>query len=186
MRTDKQAQVFSRLAEGSLAVAVNGQVFSRACRGRRDKRLSENWVELTGSQLNRGYQIVQLRPFGKFLVHQLVILAHKGCLLPGYEINHIDGNKLNNALENLEIVSRAENMNHAHLTGLSYRKRVPVICIETGAVFPSISAAAFSLGLDHRGICDVLKGRQKHTRGLSFKRLHQSSDITNKKQGANK
>ena len=35
------------------------------------------------------------------------------------EVNHIDGDKLNNSIENLEWVTRAENAQHAYDTGLS-------------------------------------------------------------------
>lgn len=45
--------------------------------------------------------------------HRLVAEAFIGEIKDGYEVNHIDGNKLNNNLSNLEIVSHLENMQHA-------------------------------------------------------------------------
>lgn len=53
-----------------------------------------------------------------FPVHQLVAKAFipNPNNLP--EVNHIDGNKLNNSLENLEWVTRGENNRHAWRTGL--------------------------------------------------------------------
>ena len=53
-------------------------------------------------------------------VHRLVAEAFIG--IPpfhGAMINHIDGNKLNSSVENLEWVSASENALHAHRTGLS-------------------------------------------------------------------
>lgn len=42
-------------------------------------------------------------------VHQLVWLAFKGEIPKGMTIDHIDGNKRNNKLENLELVTQSDN-----------------------------------------------------------------------------
>lgn len=52
--------------------------------------------------------------------HRLLWEAFRGP--PGEKsINHIDGNRLNNALENLELVTHAENLAHAGRIGLMRR-----------------------------------------------------------------
>lgn len=64
-----------------------------------------------------GYYTVSFRQ-KSFLVHRLVTKA----FIPNKEnkpqVNHIDGNKLNNNLNNLEWCSRLENMRHAFNLGL--------------------------------------------------------------------
>ncbi|MDL5055907.1 HNH endonuclease [Geitlerinema calcuttense] len=67
-----------------------------------------------------GYQIVTLynpRQLTK-KVHQLVMSAFVGPRPDGYEVNHKDGDKANNHLENLEYVTPAENKAHAVRNGL--------------------------------------------------------------------
>lgn len=52
-----------------------------------------------------------------YLVHRLVAHAFLG-EVDGLDINHINGNKHDNMLNNLEIVSRQENIDHAIKLGL--------------------------------------------------------------------
>lgn len=51
-------------------------------------------------------------------VHALVAHAFIGDRPESLQINHIDGNKQNNTLANLEYCTRKENAFHAHATGL--------------------------------------------------------------------
>lgn len=86
--------------------------------------------ELAGG-IKRGYRQVILMNNNKRyykLVHRLVAET----FIPNYtkrpQINHIDGNKLNNNVENLEWCTRSENMIHAYKTGLEkplYAKENP-------------------------------------------------------------
>lgn len=51
-------------------------------------------------------------------VHQLVAQAFIPNFVKGTEINHVDGNKLNNAVSNLEVSNPSHNQLHAVRTGL--------------------------------------------------------------------
>jgi len=53
-----------------------------------------------------------------YLIHRLVAIHFIPNPLNLPEINHIDGNKINNRPNNLEWVNKSENMKHAHAFGL--------------------------------------------------------------------
>lgn len=52
------------------------------------------------------------------LVHRLVAEAFISKIEGKTDVNHIDGNKYNNSVDNLEWVSKSENMYHAYRTGI--------------------------------------------------------------------
>lgn len=69
------------------------------------------------------YQIINLSKLdGKkrtFRVHRLVMMAFNPVEnMDELEVNHLDGNKKNNKLENLEWCTASENQKHAFKTGL--------------------------------------------------------------------
>ena len=102
---------------------------------------------------NNGYKIVTLSDNGKqkyFTIHRLVcfhFLENKN----NYKvINHKDGNKLNNDVENLEWCTNSQNSSHAYKLGLqkgafvSGSKNISskkVLKISDGKIFDSIKEA---------------------------------------------
>jgi hypothetical protein len=72
-----------------------------------------------------GYQTVRLCSNGKFSypkVHRLVASAFIPNPEGKSEVNHIDGNKSNNNVDNLEWCTKSENMKHAYKLGLRKNK----------------------------------------------------------------
>lgn len=53
------------------------------------------------------------RNYKTHLVHRLVVSAFVGDIPDGMDVNHKDGNKKNNHVDNLEIVTKSENVRHA-------------------------------------------------------------------------
>lgn len=83
---------------------------------KKGKQYRSSWNNRTG------YPMVTLFKEGKpkhYLIHRLVALAFIPNPLNKPCINHIDGNKKNHSLSNLEWVTYSENGLHAYRTGLN-------------------------------------------------------------------
>ena len=111
---------------------------------------------------DRGYALVTLCKNGKtkhFQVHRLVAEAFIDNPKNKPQVNHIDGNHLNNCKENLEWVTAQENIKHKYDV-LKYTSptRKAVRCVETGVVYESISAAADMNGVSVGSLSGVLNG----------------------------
>lgn len=69
----------------------------------------------------QGYKVVNLK--GKlYYIHRLVAEAFIPNIANKPQINHIDGNKLNNKVDNLEWCTNSENIKHAYKIGLKEYK----------------------------------------------------------------
>lgn len=126
----------------------------------------------------RGYPNVNLRnDDGKSYlkcVHRLVAEAFIDNPENLPEVNHIDGVKTNNSVNNLEWCSAKENNNHARKTGLHKSDGdKAVVQIKNGipvAIYKSASEASRKTGIGRSGICNVCNkrvcnGRHNRTAG---------------------
>ncbi len=128
---------------------------------------------LSGGIGNGGYLQVRItNDLGVTLtwgLHRLLAWVFKANFgnITGLVINHIDGNKLNNDLDNLEIVTHQENMEHAGLNGLTEKcKPMSVRDTTTGEItkFASVIACARDYGLSK----DVVSNRCHRGEGFVY------------------
>lgn len=103
--------------EGYAQVSNTGLVRSiRTNHGKYQERLLKTYFR--SGCLYPMVQITKNNISHKFMLHRLVAKAFVANPESKPEVNHIDGDKLNNNAYNLEWVTRSENLKHAHRTGL--------------------------------------------------------------------
>lgn len=137
------------------------------------KIISKTDGKLLHSRIDRGgYETVRLRKEGKIsthFVHRLVAGAFLDNPESKREVNHINGNKLDNRLENLEWVTHAENVQHAYNNGLiSKTTSMQVIDICSGRLFSSVKEAADNNLIPYSTCKNYLNGNRKNPTCLRY------------------
>jgi hypothetical protein len=116
--------------EGIYACDEQGVIYSLARTIKRTRKNGKTFewklplITMSPYVQKHGYLQCNFRKNGKnysLLVHRLIGITYLG-LKDNQEINHKDGNKQNNKLENLEITTRSENIKHAFRIGLRSHK----------------------------------------------------------------
>lgn len=107
-------------------------------------------------------------------IHRLVAQAFIYRKAGASEVNHLNGNKQDNSVSNLEWVTSEENIEHSFREGLhnSPKKSVSMLTLSGNHIltFPSAAEAARHLGKTTTGgITNVCKGRRKTVYGYMWK-----------------
>ena len=152
--------------EGLYAATTDGQIYSY-----RSKKYLKPWIN------NSGYLQVGLCKDGTrkiYLAHRLIAETY----LPNPQnlpaVNHIDEDKSNNALQNLEYCDAKYNCNFG-TRNEKLSKRV--ICVETEIIYSSIREAAKAVDIVPSNISNCLAGRRKTAGGYHWKYYEQKEEI---------
>ncbi|MBQ2397422.1 MAG: NUMOD4 motif-containing HNH endonuclease [Bacteroidales bacterium] len=134
---------------------------------------------LTASKSIYGYLIVNLRKDGKqkhYLIHRLVASAFLPNIDNLPQVNHIDEDKTNNRVENLEWCSAEYNSNFGTRNKRSGYKRInhtskskKVLCVETGKIYPSAHQVERDLGFLNGNISKVCNCKRKSAYGYTWR-----------------
>lgn len=104
-----------------------------------------------------------------FTYHAFLYAWYKGEVPAGYDVDHIDGDTLNNSLDNLQLLTRKENLAKRRGNVNQFGGKKPVYCLETGLIYESVCEASRQLGISDSTIVSCCKGNIKAAKGYHIK-----------------
>lgn len=140
----------------------------------------KKWVgKILSNRVSRGYPIVILCKDGQkkpIRIHRLVAFAFLGICEDKTDVNHIDGNTMNNDISNLEWTTHRENTDHSWKSGLTKQppknKEIAVIRVFVDGStirYASIKEASTKSGVCSGDISRCCKGKRKTAGGQGWK-----------------
>jgi hypothetical protein len=132
---------------------------------------NKRWI-LARNPVSTGYHISQLPGHGTESVHRLVWRQKYGDIPKDRFVDHIDDNKGNNSINNLQLLTISENTRKAYanknLKGIRM-KAIPIIArnydTKAETTYESISKAANALEIEPARISSLLRGRGRTVMG---------------------
>ena len=148
--------------EGLYQISNYGRIMSFPRRG------TSSHLRILEPRKNKGYLQVGLhknKKEKKFFIHQLVAKAFIRNLERKPQVNHIDGNKENNKVDNLEWCNNSENQIHAYKIGLKKKRSFEIIqyTLDMKRVkkWNCVSEIEKSTGFHYQNISACCKNKQK-------------------------
>lgn len=120
---------------------------------------------------SKGYLTVNLYKDGKRTIKRVHILVAETFIPNPHRlpvVNHIDGNKQNPHVTNLEWTTHSENTKHAHRTGLIAKTSNKEVVRGDGRVYASLTEAARENQITKSAISKVVNGVRKTAGGYTW------------------
>ena len=147
--------------EHDYAIAKDGTILSL---------LTDQYVKTSVD--SNGYLKVTLHKDGSMCTRRVHILVAQQ-FIPNPDnlpvVNHIDGNKQNPNVTNLEWCTQQDNVIHAHRTGLQTKTSDKVVVRGDGRVYKSLTEAAKDNNITKSAISKVINGNRKTAGGYTWK-----------------
>lgn len=164
--------------EGVYEVSNLGRVRRTDCTPKRVLKIGKGSYRNKIDKTTYGVVVLSLNGNTKTRnVHRLVAEAFVPNPCNKREVNHIDGDKSNNRVSNLEWVSHRDNIIHAkRVLHRSQNIGFGVVghfveCLETGEIFHSKREACRAKNIDRKDLYKHLHGEQPSTKGLHWKEI---------------
>lgn len=147
--------------EGLYAITEDGKVWGYKTQKFLKPRINKNgyfWVTLSKNNKMKNWRI-----------HRLVAEAYIPNPNNYPHVNHLDEDKSNNTINNLQWCTAKQNLNHGTRNNrISESLKKSVYCVELDKIYESLMQCAQELNISISGICECCRGTRKTAGGYHW------------------